>query len=369
MEEELRLRAEERNVIMQIGIVSAASLRFSPYAFYYMRLLDEMGLDYEVVVPDRYDGVGEGYAGKLHILPWDSRRNTLFNYVSYAENVKKLAVKRFDFLIVLTTNLGVFCYPWLKKYYDKRYILDIRDYTHENNPFFFALEKRAVQASALNVVSSRKFQTFLPQGEYLPCHNITTPMEPSPFRFQKANGRIAVAHIGATAYADQCRMLMDLVCGDERFEFHFYGTGPTEPALRSYAERLGCSRIHFSGAYRASEKGPLIQKVDMLFTVYGNEGVNAKYLLANKLYDALYYHKPLLVTPGTFMAEMGGELACSLDLRDLSALDRLWDWYQALEPEWTDAFADRRYAALVEEHRQTGEEIKRLLTRILEKED
>lgn len=354
---------------MQIGIVSAASLRLTPFAFYYIGLLDELGLDYEVIVPDRYEGVGEGYSGKLSVLPWNPRTHTVLNYLRYADAVKKKVAGRYDFLIILTMQMGVFCCSWLEKYYRGRYILDIRDYTHENIPPYFAREKRVVQASALNVVSSRKFQTFLPQGEYLPCHNITTPMEPSPFRFHKANGRIAVAHIGATAYADQCRMLMDLVCGDERFEFHFYGTGSTEPALRSYAERLGCSRIHFSGAYRASEKGPLIQKVDMLFTVYGNEGVNAKYLLANKLYDALYYHKPLLVSPGTFMAEMGGELACSLDLRDLSALDRLWDWYQALEPEWTDAFADRRYAALVEEHRQTGEEIKRLLARILEKED
>ena len=67
---------------MPVGIIASASLRFSPYAFYYMRLLDEMGLGYEVVVPDRYDGVGEGYVGNLHILPWDFRKNTLLNYIS-----------------------------------------------------------------------------------------------------------------------------------------------------------------------------------------------------------------------------------------------------------------------------------------------
>lgn len=368
MEEELRLRAEERNVIMQIGIVSAASLRFSPYAFYYMRLLDEMGLDYEVVVPDRYDGVGEGYAGKLHILPWDSRRNTLFNYVSYAENVKKLAVKRFDFLIVLTTNLGVFCYPWLKKYYDKRYILDIRDYTHENIPPYFAREKRAIRASALNVVSSRKFQTFLPQGEYLPCHNITTPMEPSPFRFHKAEGQIVIGYVGSVAYEEQCRRLMELVNRDERFAFHFYGSGPSEAALRAYGEKLGNPRIRFLGQYQAAEKGDIIQKVDVLFNAYGSRDINARNLLANKLYDALYYRKPLLTSPETFMEEMGGDLAFSLDLETSTALDRLWDWYQALDGERLNAFAERQYAALVEEHQRTGAEIQQVLRRFSEKE-
>ena len=132
---------------MLVGIIAAGSLRLSPYAFYYTRLLDEMGLEYEVTVPDRYEGLGEGYEGKLHVLPWDSRKKTLMNYADYAKSVKKLSMGRYDFLIVLTTNLGVFCYPWLKKYYHHRYILDIRDYTHENIPPFFALEKRAVRSS------------------------------------------------------------------------------------------------------------------------------------------------------------------------------------------------------------------------------
>lgn len=353
---------------MLVGIIAAASLRLSPYAFYYTRLLDEMGLDYEIAVPDRYDGLGEGYTGRLHVLPWDSRKKTLANYVSYAGGVKKLAVGRYDFLIILTTNLGVFCYPWLKKYYPWRYILDIRDYTHENIPPFFALEKRAVRASALNVVSSRRFQEFLPKGEYLPCHNFTTPLEPSPFRFQEAEGRIVIGYVGSVAYEPQCRALMALVSRDERFAFHFYGSGPAETALRAYGEELGCPRVRFFGRYQAAEKGGIIQKTDILFNIYGSEGVIARNSLANKLYDALYYRKPLLTSPGTFMEEMGGELACSLDPRDPSALDRLWDWYQALDGARLDAFAEERYAALAEEHRRTGEEIQRVLRRCSGKE-
>lgn len=354
---------------MSVGIIAAASLRLSPYAFYYIRLLDELGLEYEVVVPDRYEGLGEGYGGRLRVLPWDSRRKTLLNYVSYAGSVKKLAVGRYDFLIVLTTNMGVFCYPWLKKYYHQRYILDIRDYTHENIPPFFALEKRAVRASALNVISSRKFQAFLPQGEYLPCHNITTPLEPSPFRFQKAEGRVTIGYVGSVAYEEQCWRLMELVNRDGRFALHFYGSGPAEASLRAHGEELGNPRIRFFGRYQAAEKGDIIQKVDVLFNAYGSGDINAKNLLANKLYDALYYRKPLLTSPGTFMEEMGGELAFSPDLGADTALDRLWDWYQALDGERLDAFAERQYAALAEEYRRTGAEIQRVLRRFSEKED
>ena len=349
---------------MLIGIIAAASLRLTPYAFYYMELLDELGLNYEVVVPDRYEGLGEGYRGKLRVLPWDPRRRTALNYIHYAEAVKKTAVGTNDFLIILTTQMGVFCYPWLKKCYHKRYILDIRDYTHENIPPYFALEKRAVRASALNVVSSRRFQAFLPRGTYLPCHNITTPLEPSPFRLKKAEDRVVIGYVGAVAYEVQCRRLMELVSQDERFEFHFYGSGRAEPALRAYAETLAEPRICFFGPYKGTEKGSIIQKVDVLFNLYGSGTPLLDTALSNKLYDALYYHKPLLTCPGTFMSEMGGELACPLDLGDPSALDRLWDWYQALDGARADAFAERQYAALAEEHRRTGEVIKGLLRQV-----
>lgn len=348
---------------MLVGIIAAGSLRLSPYAFYYIGLLDELGLEYEVVVPDRYEGLGEGYNGELVVLPWDPRGKTVLNYIRYAGAVKKKSVGRYDFLIVLTTQMAVFCCTWLEKYYQGRYILDIRDYTHENIPPYFALEKRAVRASALNVVSSRKFQTFLPQGEYLACHNITTPLEPSPFRFQKAEGRIVIGYVGAVAYEPQCRALMELVNRDERFAFHFYGSGHAEASLRAYGEELGNPRVRFYGAYKGAEKGSIIQKADILFNLYGSGTPLLDTALSNKLYDALYYHKPLLTCPGTFMEEMGGDLACSLDLRDPAALDRLWGWYQALDGERLDAFAQRQYAALVEEHQRTGAEIQQVLRR------
>lgn len=362
------LRPEERDIIMRIGIVSAAGLRLTPFAFYYIGILDELGLDYEVIVPDRYEGVGEGYSGELSVLPWNPRAHTVLNYLRYAGAVKKKVAGRYDLLIILTMQMGVFCCSWLEKYYHGRYILDIRDYTHENIPPYFAREKRAVQASALNVVSSMRFQTFLPQGEYLPCHNFTTPLESSPFRFQKAEGQIVIGYVGSVAYEEQCRRLMEMVNRDERFAFHFYGSGPSEAALRAYGEELGCPRIRFFGAYKGAEKGKIVQKVDILFNIYGRGTPLLDTALSNKLYDALYYRKPLLTSPGTFMEEMGGELAFSLDLETSTALDRLWDWYQALDPERTDAFAERRYAALAEEHLRTRKEIQRVLRYFSEKE-
>ncbi|WP_300692502.1 hypothetical protein [uncultured Oscillibacter sp.] len=345
---------------MLVGIVAPAALRFVPYAFFYMGLLEELGIAYEVVVPDRYEGLGDGYGGTLHVLPWDMGRHSLLNYIAYGRGVKRLATGKYDFLIVLATQTGIFCDRWLRKYFDGRYIFDIRDHWREEIPPFYAIEKQVVRHSALNVVSSKKFQTFLPPGEYLPCHNITTPLESLKHRFKKAEGQIIIGYVGSISHEAQCRQLMDLIDRDERFAFHFYGTGPSEAALRAYGEALGNSRIRFFGKYVPSEKRDILHKIDLLFNIYGR-GIGYDYALSNKLYDALYYHKPLLTSSGTYMEEMGGELAFSPDLEDPAALNQLWDWYQALEPECMDTFAEQQYSAIVEEQRETGEAIKQIL--------
>lgn len=346
---------------MLVGIIAANSLWLSPYAFYYTKLLDELGMDYEVVAPRRNPDVPERYEGRLKLLPWDIRMPTVLNYIRYAHAVKREAVGTYDFLIVLTTNNAVFCGPWLKRYFDHRYLVDIRDYTHENHPLFYALERRSLHHAACRVISSANFRRFLPAEPYLCCHNISTPPQPSAHSFSKASGPIVVGYIGSVSYAAQCMRFMELVRADSRFAFHVYGRGPDEAALRAYGETLSCPRIRFFGAYQPAEKPELLQKVDILFNAYGNDSPLLRCALSNKLYDALYYRKPLLTSPDTAMTDMGGSLAFAVDLQRATSLDALWSWYQALEPEAVNAFAAQQFEALQQEHQATGETIQAVL--------
>lgn len=153
---------------------------------------------------------------------------------------------------------------------------------------------------------------------------------------------------------------MDLVNKDERFEFHFYGTGVAEKSLKEYAKKYNNPRIKFMGKYENSEKENIIQKVDILFNLYGNGRPLVDYALSNKLYDALYYHKPLLTSPNTYMQEMGGDMAFSLDLNTSFDLDELWDWYQELDKKAIDNYAHNLYQIVVQENARTQEKIKSL---------
>ena len=103
------------------------------------------------------------------------------------------------------------------------------------------------------------------------------------------------------------------------------------------------------------------KNTDILFNAYGHGVPTVDCALSNKLYDVLYYHKLLLTSPETFMAEMGGYLAFSSELSDKTATDQLWDWYQDLEPTRVDAYASELYSALLEEQRNTNKTVKQVL--------
>lgn len=343
-----------------VGIIAANNVRFSPYIFYYTNLLNQIGVDYEIVVPNRNPEIEDCVHPKTVYLKWNTKRHSLLNYISYSREVKKITNRKYDYLIILTTVNAVFCYPWLRKRYKKRYVVDIRDYTYEKNKIFFELEKRAIKDSKCNVISSKKFRVFLPQGKYLVCHNINTPNQESTYSFEKKKGRIIIGYIGALSYESQCEKIMDLVNKDERFEFHFYGTGVAEKTLKEHAKKYNNPRIKFMGKYENSEKENIIQKVDILFNLYGNGRPLVDYALSNKLYDALYYHKPLLTSPNTYMQEIGGDMAFSLDLNTSFDLDELWDWYQELDKKAIDNYAHNLYQIVVQENARTQEKIKSL---------
>lgn len=343
---------------MRVGIVAANNIRYSPYIFFYTDILNKSGIEYELIYPDR-NGLKENFDGVSHTLPWNSKLPTLLNYALYSNSVIKVIKQhKYDALIVLTGVNATYLGLWLKRNYAKRYIVDIRDYSHENIPSYFYLESVAVRNSLMNVISSAKFTEFLPKADYSVCHNVNqTEAERADYSFCKANGIIRIGYVGALSYIDQCNRLMKLVAADERFSLDYYGSSISEPVLKTYAQELGCDRIRFHGAYSGSEKAAIIQSVDILFNAYGNGIPLLDYALSNKLYDSLIHKKPILTCPNTYMTEMGGPLAFPINLITCTSLDGLWEWYHSLDDQDIDSFSRRTIANIIQEHRETGSRI------------
>lgn len=340
---------------MKVGIIAANQIRYSPYIFFYTRILDDMGIGHELIIPRRGSGSSEGYDGVCHVLPWVSAPHPAISYMRYAHAVTRLVRRQgYDALIVLTSPNAVFLAMWLKRHYPGRYIVDIRDYSHENIPPYYLLEKLSVRNSLMNVISSPRFSSFLPQAEYHVCHNFSmndyTRIHAS---FQRAQEPITIGYVGALSYVEQCKRLMELVSRDRRFRMDFYGTSSSEAELKAYADALASSSITFHGGYTAPQKSGIIGQVDILFNAYGNGCPLLDCALSNKLYDALIFRKPIITCPDTAMTDMGGMLAYPMDLAGTGDLDALYGWYQELEGGQVDAFAQSTIEACVKEHEAT----------------
>ena len=350
---------------MKIGIIAANNIRYSPYIFFYTELLKEHHIDYELIIPDRND-VTDTFDSVVHILPWNRQQKTAVNYAVYARAVIQVVKQQaYDALIVLTSVNAAYLGLWLKKHYRGKYIVDIRDYTHENIYPYFVLQSIAVRNSLMNIISSRKFTDFLPNAFYSVCHNYNkTEAATVKASFQKSCKPITIGYVGALSYVDQCKKLMDLIATDSRFILEFYGSSDQENLLKEYAATLSCDSIHFHGAYIPSEKGAIVQSVDILFNAYGNGVPLLDCALSNKLYDALIYKKPILTSPNTFMTEMAGPLAFPADLPYMKSLDPLYEWYTRLDADSLTNFADRAMEKIRQENEATLYDIAEKLSSI-----
>ena len=345
---------------MKVGIIAANNIRFSPYIFFYTNILDEMGIDYELIFPDRSNVVDE-FTHKVHIVKWNSKSHTAISYFEYCGDVKRIILReQYDLLIVLTMNNAVYLANWLKKNYNKRYILDVRDYTHENNRIYFHFEKIAVNNSLLNVISSKKFKAFLPSGDYLTCHNMSSVNLKYVPRINREN-RITIAYVGKGGYLDNCVKICEEVVKDRRFEFVFYGIDSVPDELKRFENS---ENISFNGIFQPKDKEKIILKADILFNVYGNGTPLLDYALSNKLYDSFIYRKPILTSPNTYMSEVAGPYSFEVDFSRKKFLDDLYKWYMSIDESLLDKYAVEKLNEFKNEGEETINLIKKAINSI-----
>ncbi len=330
---------------MKVLIIAFSNLSKCPYVHPYTAFCKRNHIDYEILFLNR-SGEKEPYEGTLHEIEWNDRAHKIFNFIKFrADTIGWLKKNKYDFIIVLTTIPAVLLSGYLSRHYKGRYLVDIRDYTYENVRFFYALEKKAIDNAAMNVISSPGFKKFLPKAEYVMCHNVAEQYRDKECRrfVPLADPCITVGYVGSISYKAQCMKFIHLVEQAPRFRFHLYGNETGDNAITDYIAAHPNDRIHAFGPYKPAEKENIMSRVDILFNAYGNGRALLNYALSNKLYDAFHMGLPLLTSPGTSMSEESGEYSYDLDMDDPASMDGLYKWYHQIDP---DAFAEYSAAYL-----------------------
>ncbi len=130
--------------------------------------------------------------------------------------------------------------------------------------------------------------------------NITNyPYTPSSHSFDPSH--IRFAFVGGMRYHALLSVASLIAKRFPEHEFHFYGY--IAPKFETSQLPQG-KNIFYHGPFKSPDNLPAIyDHVDVLVATYDTDEENVMYAEPNKLYEAIYFRKPIIVSRGTFLQQ------------------------------------------------------------------
>lgn len=319
------------HVTERVCILGASSLRYMPYLRIYTALLEKLGIEYEIVYWDRHDEDGDqpgihrfgaiARAGGVALIP---------QYFGFRQYVRGLpGIERFDLFIVLGMQIGVFLADFLR---GRNYIIDIRDFTHENNYAYRLIAARVVSGAQMAVVSSGGFLDWVP-GKASPVvsHNLPVASGDAICSAGLSFNRL-ISFIGGVRYLEPNKKLIRHMTKMRDWALVFHGSGTDVDGLGAFAKAIHATNVTFTGPFLPEEKVGFYQATDFVLCVYGNESINERTLLPNRLYEACVHQRPIIVSAGTYLADVVSRFDLGIVIGDdMSGFQRQLEAYYTEE--------------------------------------
>ena len=317
-----------------VGIIIAAPVKLSPFAKKYINILEQQNIPYEIIQWVRSDEKedAEGYHTFFeHTERYGKLISKAAPFLHFRKFAKKIVKeKKYDKLIVLTTQTAVILFDLIKKY-KNRYFFDYRDTSYEYIGFYRRFINRIILRSYATCISSYGFRKILTdKKELIISHNFQDKYysERVPHCADHEDGKpIVLGYIGYLREYEYLKKFVDRFGADKRFEFHIHGQGDCEEQLREYAEKY--DNVTVFGAYDESGKMSIVDSFDMICYNYPYSFVNYP-AVANKFYDGLIRKKPMFANLDTFSGELIKEygLGVSIKENDDKMTDKIFDYFQ-----------------------------------------
>ena len=292
-----------------------------PYVKDYENILVSKGIIYDIVLWNRSKSEDSAYPKSpenVFAFTWHTRKSKLSKLRPFLEwrrfVLKILMDNKYDFLIVCTTIPAVLLYNTLIKNFTGKFVFDIRDYTYENFMLYRNMTKKLTLSSGLTCISSKGFLDWLPCNvdKYIVTHNIAkSDIEWS--KSTEANaGRqlfnrskpVKIGFVGGIRYYDANVKLINAFANHSDFELVYAGKFHPGCDLEGYCKDNGILNVSFLPRFTQEEKPMIYQSIDIINSVYGNETLEVRTALPNRLYDSVVYKIPIMVTGGTFLSSI-----------------------------------------------------------------
>lgn len=322
----------------KIAIVGFHNLHLMQFLYKYTEILDKYNVEYDVLYwerdevqyPIKFNGIPIKYS--YVTSNYTSKRKKILGYLKCRSFfIKKIKENQYDRIILLTTQTAIALSPLVLKRYRNRFIFDFRDLTMEKNPIYRYVEMQLIKQSSFVAISSPGFIDVLQKDhQYIISHNCKNLEFNSGSLSKKIPLRMTFW--GIVRQEDYQKKICDKFGNDNRFELYYHGEGCTM-SLANYCEKHKYDNIKFTGRYYPEDIPDFAEKTDILLNLYENEG-KQEYALTVKLYDAVRYHIPMLISKGSYMERYLKEYSFAKAI-DLNSVDNseIIGWYSQLKEE------------------------------------
>lgn len=234
-----------------------------------------------------------------------------------------------DCLFYLLKNDMAIIYSYLT---DRPYVFEEADMTHlsfGNKWLRNYLEKRIkgiINHSVLSVFRSEGFLKYH-FGEKYPDNVYVIPnrLHPNVLNLPKVescgvdDGCIRFAFVGGIRYNTIFSFAETVLKHFPQHQFHFYGNFSTKAQEEQFSVLKQYSNCYFHGPFKSPNDLPSIySNIDVLLSAYDVRGINPRYAEPNKLYEAIFFDKPIIVSSNSFLAEKVARLGIGYNVDALN---------------------------------------------------
>lgn len=292
---------------MRVALLFPNNLFTSPYLKYYIDILKEENIAYDLYIWDRANIEEEGCIAFKCSGNSNSSIAKGLDFLKFRRFlIKNLKNSTYSKVIVFSGQVGILISDFLIKRYSKKYILDIRDFSQPMK-YFKSRFVKVVLNSNFICISSNGFKDWLPpKGNYLLGHNIDitlvrNALKNFPFRDYHFNNKILkISTIGQIKDFNSDALFIDQLKNDSRFEMQFIGFGPALNALKDKTNLEQINNIDYKGPYKKEEEPVLLKDTDFINILISRTEFNkGATLLSNRLYLSALYNIPCIVNKNT----------------------------------------------------------------------
>ncbi|MFE4896542.1 glycosyltransferase family protein [Peribacillus butanolivorans] len=333
---------------MKVLVLGFTKISFMPYMHFYLEQLRKNNCEIHLLYWKRDSNPDsespEGIVTHVYdryqedSVPLRKKIGSFFGYRKYA--VQILKKHSFDMIVVLHSTPGVLLYDLLTKKYKKKYILDYRDFTYENQSIYKKVIHNLVNNSLATFVSSDAYRKYLPNTDHLyTSHNIViNALGNRELRKNKSRevDPIKIRFWGFIRHKNINMTIIRKLANDNRFELHYHGREQkTGQFLRTYCEEKQIKNIHFHGEYKPDNRYSFIVDTDLVHNMYEND-IKTTNAMGNKYYDGVSFYIPQLCNEGSFMGEQveKNKIGTALNPDSPDFADEIYEYYKSID--WSD---------------------------------